>query len=115
MNRLAKLPLLLATTWIVMDVAPALASPTDRDHRVSARDHRAEARPVTTVSSRPRRYRRRPGPRWMMPLKIDIGAQGANTSNGFLPGIELRAGIHWASLSPEPTNFDLGSACSAPR
>jgi hypothetical protein len=44
----------------------------------------------------------------MMPLRIDIGAQGANTSHGYLPGIEVRAGIHWASLSPEPTNFDVG-------
>lgn len=44
----------------------------------------------------------------MMPLKIDIGAQGANTTRGFLGGVELRIGIHWASLSPKPTNTDVG-------
>lgn len=44
----------------------------------------------------------------MLPLKIDIGAQGANTSQGFLPGAEMRIGVHWASLSPQPTDFDIG-------
>lgn len=106
MTSLAKLPLLLlAAAWTVLDAAPAAAAPGDR---ASTQDHRPEVRPSGTVSSQPRRYRRRPGPRLMMPLKIDVGAQGANTTQGFLPGIELRAGIHWASLSPTPTNFDLG-------
>jgi len=53
-------------------------------------------------------YRRRPGPRFMMPLKIDLGAAGANTSHGFAPGVGAAVGIHWASLSPEPTNTDVG-------
>jgi hypothetical protein len=44
----------------------------------------------------------------MMPLKIDIGAAGANTSRGFAPGIGASVGIHWASLSPRPTNTDVG-------
>ena len=69
------------------------------------RDHRTGANP--SLDDRPR-YRRRPGPRIMMPLKIDIGAAGANTSRGFAPGIGGAIGIHWASLSPEPTNFDIG-------
>jgi len=82
---------------------PALASPTGPE----VRDHREEAAPTIIVSDRPR-HRRRPGPRFMLPLRIDIGAQGASTTRGYLPGLELRAGIHWASLSPEPTNFDVG-------
>ena len=44
----------------------------------------------------------------MMPLKIDIGAAGANTARGFAPGIGAAVGIHWASLSPKPTNTDVG-------
>jgi len=102
MNRLAKLPLFLVAAWAALDVAPAAASPEVRDHRTE------QAQPAPERPAQPRRYRRRPGPRLMMPLKIDIGAQGANTSRGFLPGIEVRAGIHWASLSPTPTNFDVG-------
>jgi hypothetical protein len=54
-------------------------------------------------------YRHRPGPRLMMPLRFDIGMVGADTEAGFLPGAELRLGIHWASLSPTPTNFDIGA------
>lgn len=107
MSSFSKLSLLLVAAWTLLDVAPAMAQPT----RASERDHRVqpapEAQPVGSVHTR-RRYRRRPGPRLMMPLKIDIGAQGANSEMGFLPGMELRAGIHWASLSPKPTNFDLG-------
>lgn len=56
----------------------------------------------------PRRYRRRPGPRLMAPLRIDLGAIGAGSDYGFLSGAEVSAGIHWASLSPEPTSFDIG-------
>ena len=44
----------------------------------------------------------------MMPLKIDIGAAGANTSRGFAPGMSAAVGIHWASLSPRPTDTDVG-------
>ncbi|HVK72129.1 MAG TPA: hypothetical protein VM734_02365, partial [Kofleriaceae bacterium] len=78
---------------------------SDGPERATVRDHRETPPPP---SSSPRRHRRRPGPRLMMPLRFDIGAQGANTEMGFLPGVELRAGIHWASLSPQPTNFDVG-------
>jgi hypothetical protein len=56
----------------------------------------------------PRVYRRRPGPRVMAPLEIDIGATGANTMLGFAPGIAGSIGIHWASLSPQPTDTDVG-------
>ena len=44
----------------------------------------------------------------MLPLKIDIGATGSNTSRGFAPGIAGAIGIHWASLSPRPTDTDVG-------
>ncbi len=44
----------------------------------------------------------------MMPLKIDIGAAGVDTARGFAPGIGAAVGIHWASLSPQPTNTDVG-------
>ena len=44
----------------------------------------------------------------MMPLKIDIGAAGTTTERGFAPGIGAAVGIHWASLSPKPTNTDVG-------
>jgi hypothetical protein len=44
----------------------------------------------------------------MMPLKIDIGATGMNTDRGFAPGIAAAVGIHWASLSPTPTDTDVG-------
>lgn len=103
MKRLATLTLLLASAWSALDIAPASATPVVRDHRAER-----PAPTTTVVSSQPRRYRRRPGPRLMMPLKIDIGATGANTTLGYLPGIEARLGIHWASLSPQPTNFDVG-------
>ncbi|HEX5058772.1 MAG TPA: hypothetical protein VFV99_05390 [Kofleriaceae bacterium] len=93
----------------------AFAQPAVRDHRDPApvaaaapasapevRDHRDNS-----IEGRPR-YRRRPGPRFMMPLKIDIGAAGANTSRGFAPGMSAAVGIHWASLSPRPTDTDVG-------
>lgn len=104
MHRLVSSSLLLASAFLALDAAPATASPTVRDHR-GERAEPARDRPAPAAR---RRYKRRPGPRIMAPLKIDIGAQGANTSQGFLPGVELRLGVHWASLSPQPTNFDLG-------
>jgi hypothetical protein len=63
---------------------------------------------TVVVETGPRVYRRRPGPRFMFPLKIDIGAAGADTTRGWAPGVSAAIGIHWASLSPEPTNFDIG-------
>lgn len=95
--RFAYLALVLAAASS-LDASPALADEI-------VRDHRAEARPSVEVAPR---YRRRPGPRYMMPLKIDLGAANANTSRGFAPGIGAAVGIHWASLSPEPTNTDVG-------
>jgi hypothetical protein len=93
---------------LVTTAASAYADPEVRDHRDPApaptvRDHRDDAPAVTT-----RTYRRRPGPRFMMPLKIDIGAAGANTTHGFAPGLAAAVGIHWASLSPTPTDTDVG-------
>jgi hypothetical protein len=93
---LPSLGLAVVLSSLVFDVGVADAQP----ERADVRDHRAPR-----VE---RRYRRRPGPRVMMPLKIDIGMTGANTTQGFMPGIELRGGIHWASLSPQPTNTDVG-------
>ena len=63
---------------------------------------------VQPIASQPRRYRRRPGPRLMAPLRIDLGAIGAASDHGTLGGAEASIGIHWASLSPQPTNFDIG-------
>lgn len=86
------------------DPAPAAApAPVVRDHRAGP-----SAGPTVGVASSPRRYRRRPGPRFMMPLKIDLGASGANTTRGFAQGVGGAIGIHWASLSPDPTNTDVG-------
>jgi hypothetical protein len=74
------------------------------------RDHRTEVEPAPGYAPAPegRVYRRRPGPRFMMPLKIDIGATGMSTDRGFAPGIAGAIGIHWASLSPTPTDTDIG-------
>src|SRR5512140_3707779 len=79
----------------LLESSSAMADPEVRDHRdpVVA----PAAQPVVTIGPR---YRRRPGPRFMMPLKVDIGAAGANTARGFAPGIGAAVGIHWASLSP---------------
>lgn len=102
--RLLALSVASAATTTTL-VATAEAQPEVRDHRAPAaaspevRDHRSPAQV---------RYRKRPGPRLMMPLKIDIGASGANTMRGFAPGIGAAVGIHWASLSPRPTNTDIG-------
>jgi hypothetical protein len=83
----------------VLASSSAVAGPEVRDHRDPVAQPSIEDRP---------RYRRRPGPRFMMPLKIDIGAAGADTSRGFAPGMAAAIGIHWASLSPRPTNTDVG-------
>ncbi len=91
--------LALATAAVsLLEASPALANPEVRDHRVGG---------PTSVDTAPR-YRRRPGPRFMMPLKIDIGAAGANTARGWAPGMGASIGVHWASLSPQPTNTDVG-------
>jgi hypothetical protein len=90
---------LVVIAGTAVDASLADAQPVVRDHRVDVRPAPA---PVV------RRYRRRPGPRIMMPLKIDIGAAGANTDRGFAPGIGAAVGIHWASLSPKPTATDVG-------
>jgi hypothetical protein len=113
MTRLAQLASLSLVAAAALGSTPAFASPTvpapaPETGPTSARDHRDEARPLVVIDAPPPRRRHRPGPGIMMPLKVDIGAQGANTTHGFLPGMELSAGIHWASLSPEPTNFDVG-------
>ena len=73
---------------------------TGLDASAAAVRSTAGAAPVRTES---RTYRRRPGPRFMMPLKIDIGVAGVDTSRGFAPGIGAAVGIHWASLSPRPS------------
>jgi hypothetical protein len=90
---------LLAGLATVAVESPAFANPEVRDHRTTTASPSIESRP---------KYRRRPGPRLMMPLKIDIGAAGANTSRGFAPGVGGAIGIHWASLSPKPTDTDVG-------
>lgn len=87
----------LATT--ALESSPASAGPAVRDHRSPVIKPSVESRP---------RYRRRPGPRFMLPLKVDIGAAGANTTRGFAPGLGLAVGVHWASLSPKPTKTDVG-------
>jgi len=66
------------------------------------RDHRDPPAPSVV------RYRKRPGPRFMLPLKIDLGTTGSNTSRGFAPGFAAAVGVHWASLSPTPTDTDVG-------
>jgi hypothetical protein len=100
---------LACTAALVTSAASAYAEPEVRDHREPAaspapevRDHRDDGAITTT------RYRRRPGPRFMMPLKIDIGATGADTSRGLASGVAAAVGIHWASLSPTPTDTDIG-------
>ena len=77
---------------------------------VETRDHRTQPSPMVSSGSTTGavRYRRRPGPRLMMPLKVDLGWAGLNTERGFAQGIGGAVGIHWASLSPRPTNFDIG-------
>jgi hypothetical protein len=110
--RLASLGLIASSLLVAL---PAAAQVTVHDHRSGSkpepppppsgggdvRDHRNGGGEVVV-------YRRRPGPRVMMPLRFDLGMVGAGTTHGYLGGVELRLGIHWASLSPKPTNFDVG-------
>ncbi|MEO8845781.1 MAG: hypothetical protein ABI591_28360 [Kofleriaceae bacterium] len=99
--RLAYVCLALASS------ASAFAGPEVRDHRTDAptvTDHRGDG--GTSVETT--HYRRRPGPRFMLPLKIDLGAVGVNTTRGYAPGIGAAVGVHWASLSPTPTDTDVG-------
>ena len=97
----------------------ALAIPTAVHAAPDVRDHRAQPAPAPQPEVRDHRdqpvgevhehhYRHRPGPRYMLPMRIDIGAAGANTMYGFASGIGGSVGIHWASLSPGPTSFDAG-------
>ena len=86
----------LAFLSAALEVAPAYAD--------EVRPVEVQVQPVVVQ----RTYRRRPGPRFMVPLKIDIGAAGAGTSRGFAPGVGGAIGIHWASLSPTPTDTDVG-------
>jgi hypothetical protein len=88
----------------VTAIAASLLEVSTVEANPEVRDHRTNPAPTTEV----RTYRRRPGPRFMMPLKIDIGAAGVDTARGFAPGIGAAIGIHWASLSPRPTNTDVG-------
>lgn len=104
MTRIAYLALALAAS-----AAPAFAGGDVRDHRSDApapevRDHRSDGAPADSGI----RYRRRPGPRVMLPLKIDIGETGINTTHGYAPGLGIAVGVHWASLSPKPTDTDIG-------
>jgi hypothetical protein len=95
-NRFAYMALAAAAASLV-DVSSALASPEVRDHRTD----------TPSVESG-RTYRRRPGPRIMLPLKFDLGATGADTMRGMASGIAGSIGIHWASLAPRPTDTDVG-------
>ncbi len=78
------------------------------DLSAAAAETRPSAGPAVGPGGPAVRYRRRPGPRFMMPLKIDLGASTASTERGMAPGVAGAVGIHWASLSPRPTNFDIG-------
>jgi hypothetical protein len=98
MRTLASLVILTAVTH----TAAADTGPEARDHRSPG----PTAGPA--IEGSPRHYRRRPGPKLMMPLKVDLGAAFADTSHGFAQGIGGAIGIHWASLSPRPTNTDVG-------
>lgn len=64
--------------------------------------------PTPVQGAGPPRYRHRPGPRFMVPLKIDLGFADVHTQRGFIPGLGGAIGIHWASLSPSPPPFDIG-------
>ncbi len=103
MKRIAPLATLASLALATAASTTATASPEARDHRT------VEAHPSHVDSPPPRRrYKKRVGPSIMMPLRLDIGATGANTTQGYMPGVEMKLGIHWASLSPKPTNFDVG-------
>jgi hypothetical protein len=96
-----------ATSLSFATVAVAAIARAASADPVEVRDQRGSIAQPSIVTDTPR-YRRRPGPRFMMPLKIDIGAAGANTTRGYAPGIGAAVGIHWASLSPTPTDTDVG-------
>jgi hypothetical protein len=98
----AKTSALLLLALAALDASTASADVEVRDHRTP------ETRPATFDSPPPRRYRRRVGPKIMLPLRLDIGMQGASTTQGTMSGLELRLGVHWASLSPRPTKWDVG-------
>lgn len=98
MPKLAHALCLALITITALDASVAEAAP-------EVRDHRASPPPSGQASVR---YRRRPGPRFMLPLKIDLGASGVNTDQGYARGISAAVGIHWASLSPTPTRLDIG-------
>ena len=93
-------------TFATAATLAALAAPAAADPEV--RDHRSGGFQPAPSDTGGRSYRRRPGPRFMMPLKVDLGFASANTTRGFAPGFGLAVGIHWASLSPQPTNTDVG-------
>ncbi len=100
MSKLAHVLCLSLIAAAALDTSVAEAEV--RDHRTGAG---ADVQPTGSASVR---YRRRPGPRFMMPLKIDIGTNGINTDQGYAKGISAAVGIHWASLSPKPTPIDIG-------
>lgn len=102
MTKLAPALCLALLSLTAVDASVAEAGPEVRDHRA------APAPAGEPTGSASVRYRRRPGPRFMMPLKIDIGAAGVNTTAGYAKGISAAVGIHWASLSPKPTRLDIG-------
>lgn len=98
--------------YLLACVVTAIASPAFAQE---VRDHRTGPGPNGGVSVTPsdgnrpsNGYRRRPGPRFMLPLKVDIGAAMIGTDRGAAPGIAAAIGIHWASLSPNPTQTDVG-------
>ncbi len=95
-----------ASPGLALLTAASLAEPSTAAAQPEVRDHRTS--PPTSSQTTVVHYRRRPGPRFMLPLKVDFGAAFADTSRGVAPGFGAAVGIHWASLSPRPTNFDIG-------
>jgi hypothetical protein len=62
----------------------------------------------TAVAVQPRVYHRRPGPRVMLPLTMDLGYVGTDSMLGYADGISGSLGVHWSSLSPHPIDTDVG-------
>jgi hypothetical protein len=60
------------------------------------------------MAPQPRRYRRRPGPRLMAPLRIDLGAHRRRVRFGTLGGAERRSASTGRRCRPTPTDFDIG-------
>jgi hypothetical protein len=104
MNRLATLSALLVVAAPTLTSTTASARPRVRDHRTES----AEPAPRTDAPPPRHRHRKRPGPKVMLPLRFDVGATSASTSDGFRGGVEMKLGVHWASLSPTPTRYDVG-------